>query len=185
MCLYIHFWPFFVQLLTSFSHSFFFPSFHLLFHSLFLSFFFTYFPLTTSPLKLPAMSPSPSAAIAATASQQFPPTPQSTPRNSSSSALPRFSVNSNLMNYSIPKNDPEVGIYFLFVGEKKRKCFIHFLAFLFYFVKTTGWLGCEIYIMITITNILNTLTMIIIYYQYRIQHNNKTKIHHPHHHQLP
>ncbi|KAG2221142.1 hypothetical protein INT45_004451 [Circinella minor] len=53
------------------------------------------------------MSPTPSVAIAATASQQFPPTPQSTPRNSSSSALPRFSVNSNLMNYSIPKNEPE------------------------------------------------------------------------------
>ncbi|KAI9266640.1 hypothetical protein BDA99DRAFT_536060 [Phascolomyces articulosus] len=54
------------------------------------------------------MSPTSSVAIATTASQQFPPTPQSTPRNSSSSsALPRFSVNSNLMNYSIPKNDPE------------------------------------------------------------------------------
>ncbi|KAI9310566.1 hypothetical protein BX666DRAFT_2032728 [Dichotomocladium elegans] len=39
----------------------------------------------------------------------MPPTPQGTPRNSSSSPPPgpRFSVNSNLMNYSIPKNNHE------------------------------------------------------------------------------
>ncbi|KAI8139212.1 hypothetical protein BJV82DRAFT_627597 [Fennellomyces sp. T-0311] len=54
------------------------------------------------------MSPAPSVVAATTVQQPFPPTPQSTPRNSSSSsALPRFSVNSNLMNYSIPKNDQE------------------------------------------------------------------------------
>ncbi|KAI7886431.1 hypothetical protein K492DRAFT_233445 [Lichtheimia hyalospora FSU 10163] len=40
----------------------------------------------------------------------LPPTPQGTPRNSSSSSSapgPRFSVNSNLMNYSIPKNNEQ------------------------------------------------------------------------------
>lgn len=72
--------------------------------SLFLLFFF--------PFPHLLMSPYPSVATA-----QLPPTPQATPRNSSScsglsmaNAL-SFSANSNLMNYSLPKSDRKVCVY--------------------------------------------------------------------------
>lgn len=70
------------------------------------------------------MSPYPS-------SSAFPPTPQSTPRNSSSSSAlstvaslqspkgARFSANSNLMNYSIPKNEEEEEV--VVIKEKRGR----------------------------------------------------------------
>lgn len=69
----------------------------------------TFFPFP----HLLLMSPYPSVATS-TPIAQLPPTPQSTPRNSSScsglsvaNAL-SFSANSNLMNYSLPKSESKV-----------------------------------------------------------------------------
>lgn len=81
--------------------------------NLFSSFLFPALCLSHTPSLSNSMS-APSCPPSA-----LPPSPMSTPRNSSSSQPPpalsasRFSVNSNLMNYSIPKTDDQVRIRLL------------------------------------------------------------------------